>query len=89
MSAAAGIVAQGLDKLGYEYINMDDCWSAETRDANGNLQPVGPSVLLPVDDLLAVAGSAALPERTRVSGRCGARHSTRTDCVQTTSTTWG
>jgi alpha-galactosidase len=39
MSVADAIVAQGLDKLGYQYVLMDDCWSATSRDANGNLQP--------------------------------------------------
>jgi alpha-galactosidase len=31
-------VEQGLDKLGYQYVNMDDCWSATTRDSSGQLQ---------------------------------------------------
>lgn len=39
MSVADAIVSQGLDKLGYKYIVMDDCWSSKTRDANGQLQP--------------------------------------------------
>eukprot|EP00045_Choanoeca_perplexa_P006845 m.59304 g.59304 ORF g.59304 m.59304 type:complete len:410 (-) comp13816_c0_seq3:32-1261(-) len=37
-SVVDSIVSQGLDKLGYQYINMDDCWSAKTRDAQGHLQ---------------------------------------------------
>ena len=37
-SVADAIVAQGLDKLGYQYVNMDDCWSATTRDGAGQLQ---------------------------------------------------
>ncbi|CCK26948.1 secreted alpha-galactosidase [Streptomyces davaonensis JCM 4913] len=37
--AADQIVAQGLDKLGYRYVNVDDCWMARTRDAGGHLQP--------------------------------------------------
>jgi len=36
---ADAIVEQGLDKLGYKYVSLDDCWSAKTRDADGNLQP--------------------------------------------------
>ncbi len=35
---ADAIVEQGLDKLGYQYVNMDDCWSATTRDSSGQLQ---------------------------------------------------
>ena len=38
-SVATAMVAQGLDKLGYIYVNLDDCWSDTERDANGNLQP--------------------------------------------------
>lgn len=33
------MATNGMQELGYEYINMDDCWSATERDANGNLQP--------------------------------------------------
>mmetsp|Transcript_30808 Transcript_30808/g.60115 ORF Transcript_30808/g.60115 Transcript_30808/m.60115 type:complete len:394 (-) Transcript_30808:320-1501(-) len=36
-SIADAFVEQGLDKLGYSFVNMDDCWSAKTRDASGNL----------------------------------------------------
>jgi alpha-galactosidase len=28
----------GLDKLGYNYINLDDCWMQEDRDENGHIQ---------------------------------------------------
>eukprot|EP01147_Barroeca_monosierra_P006997 gene6997-7629_t len=38
-SVADSIVEQGLDKLGYRYINLDDCWSAHTRNETGHLQP--------------------------------------------------
>ncbi len=38
-AAADQLVANGLDKLGYDYVNVDDCWMAGTRDAGGNLQP--------------------------------------------------
>ena len=33
------MVSSGMTKLGYNLILFDDCWSAKTRDANGNLQP--------------------------------------------------
>ncbi|GAA1983955.1 NPCBM/NEW2 domain-containing protein [Catenulispora subtropica] len=32
------MVSLGLDKLGYDYVNIDDCWMQKDRDANGNLQ---------------------------------------------------
>jgi len=35
--AADAIVRQGLDKLGYVYVNIDDCWAAKAREANGTL----------------------------------------------------
>ncbi|XP_050416808.2 alpha-galactosidase A [Patella vulgata] len=33
------IVADGYKDAGYEYVCIDDCWLAPTRDANGRLQP--------------------------------------------------
>ena len=32
------IVSLGLDKIGYKYVNVDDCW-AKSRDADGIVQP--------------------------------------------------
>eukprot|EP00935_MAST-01C_sp_MAST-1C-sp1_P002671 g2671.t1 len=37
-SIADSIVEQGMDKLGYKYVCLDDCWSATTRNATGHLQ---------------------------------------------------
>lgn len=37
-STADAFVAKGLDKLGYKYVNVDDCW-AQSRDSNGVIQP--------------------------------------------------
>lgn len=31
------IVEKGLDKLGYNYVIIDDCWSEKVRDKNGRL----------------------------------------------------
>src|SRR5262249_9241272 len=28
-----------LQRLGYQYVNIDDCWAAPQRDSNGNLTP--------------------------------------------------
>lgn len=33
------LVADGYKAAGYEYVNIDDCWHARTRDAKGRLQP--------------------------------------------------
>ena len=35
---ADAIVSLGLNKLGYDYVNIDDCWMQQDRDASGNLQ---------------------------------------------------
>ncbi len=35
---AAAIKAAHLDELGYQYINVDDCWMSSVRDENGRLQ---------------------------------------------------
>lgn len=37
--SADKIVELGLDKLGYNYVNIDDCWMLEQRDANGHMVP--------------------------------------------------
>ncbi|GLJ35494.1 hypothetical protein SUGI_0713760 [Cryptomeria japonica] len=35
--AADALISTGLSKLGYEYVNIDDCWAEKHRDAQGNL----------------------------------------------------
>ncbi len=35
---ADAIIANNLDDVGYKYVNIDDCWMASTRDAQGRLQ---------------------------------------------------
>jgi alpha-galactosidase len=35
--AADFIVSSGLKTLGYNYVNVDDCWMASSRDSKGNL----------------------------------------------------
>ncbi|KAI0746038.1 glycoside hydrolase [Earliella scabrosa] len=40
LAAANQFVSLGLTKAGYEYINIDDCWSVRTRDAStGRIVP--------------------------------------------------
>ncbi|XP_077231051.1 alpha-galactosidase-like [Tasmannia lanceolata] len=36
---ADAMVSTGLSKLGYKYINLDDCWAELNRDSKGNLVP--------------------------------------------------
>lgn len=38
MEEADAMVSSGMKAAGYEYINLDDCWMALERDADGNLQ---------------------------------------------------
>jgi hypothetical protein len=33
------LISTGLADLGYRYMNLDDCWQANGRDANGKVQP--------------------------------------------------
>jgi alpha-galactosidase len=35
---ADAMVAEGMVDLGYNYVNLDDCWSAKERNATGHLQ---------------------------------------------------
>ncbi|WCJ29155.1 Alpha-galactosidase [Euphorbia peplus] len=39
METADAMVSSGLAKLGYNYINLDDCWAELNRDHKGNLVP--------------------------------------------------
>jgi alpha-galactosidase len=36
---AAKLVSSGMKDAGYLYVNLDDCWMAQSRDLNGNLVP--------------------------------------------------
>jgi alpha-galactosidase len=36
---ADAMVSSGMAAAGYEYVNIDDCWMAPERDADGRLQP--------------------------------------------------
>ena len=36
---ADAMVSSGMAAAGYEYVNIDDCWMAPERDAQGRLQP--------------------------------------------------
>ncbi|KAH6757115.1 Melibiase family protein [Perilla frutescens var. hirtella] len=39
VSGADALVTTGLAKLGYVYVNIDDCWSELARDSEGNMAP--------------------------------------------------
>eukprot|EP01124_Arcella_intermedia_P024789 TRINITY_DN4263_c0_g1_i1.p1 TRINITY_DN4263_c0_g1~~TRINITY_DN4263_c0_g1_i1.p1 ORF type:complete len:398 (-),score=70.60 TRINITY_DN4263_c0_g1_i1:48-1241(-) len=36
LSVAQELIDNGMSSLGYDYVNLDDCW-ADSRDANGNI----------------------------------------------------
>jgi alpha-galactosidase len=37
--SADQIVEMGLSELGYNYVNLDDCWQLVERDASGHMVP--------------------------------------------------
>jgi len=39
MEAADAMVSTGLKDLGYEYVNIDDCWALKERSADGKIVP--------------------------------------------------
>jgi hypothetical protein len=50
----------GLSKVGYEYVNSDDCWMLAQRDANGALAVIHWNPSLPVlPSTLALCGTVA------------------------------
>src|SRR6266545_2119511 len=61
LDTADALVRLGLDKLGYNYVNIDDCWMQHDRDASGNLQV--DTTRFPGTDPRLPAGSSANPLR--------------------------
>jgi alpha-galactosidase len=39
MDAADALVKTGLSNLGYNYVNIDDCWAVHHRSSDGKLIP--------------------------------------------------
>ncbi len=39
LGVADTFVSTGLKDVGYQYVNIDDCWALPSRDGNGNLVP--------------------------------------------------
>jgi alpha-galactosidase len=33
------MIDSGMHAVGFEYVNLDDCWGNTERDSNGNIQP--------------------------------------------------
>ncbi|GAB2223299.1 hypothetical protein Droror1_Dr00017439, partial [Drosera rotundifolia] len=57
--AVDAIVANALDKLGYIYVNIDDCWGEAARDVDGNFLPSKtnfPSGIKPLADYMYSKG---------------------------------
>ncbi len=59
VSVAEAMKAAALGELGYEYVNVDDCWMAAERDAEGRLQ---------ADPLTFPSGVPALREKINALG---------------------
>lgn len=65
-SVARAMIDNGMHKLGYQWINMDDCWSDTTRNATGHLQANAkqfPNGLKPVADYIHSLGLCTLTIR--------------------------
>ena len=56
---ADAMVASGMTAAGYEYVNVDDCWMAPQRDADGRLQ---------ADPVRFPSGMAALADYVHAKG---------------------
>lgn len=59
MDTADAMVATGLADAGYEYVNIDDCWAEQERDAEGRLVPDDvkfPDGIAPVADYVHSRG---------------------------------
>ncbi len=53
------IVEFGLNEIGYEYVNLDDCWHLLDRDAEGHLVPDPehfPNGMKPIGDYIHSKG---------------------------------
>lgn len=59
LDTADAFVRLGLNKLGYNNLNLDDCWMRHDRDANGDLQV--DTTRFPGTDPRLPAGSSAHP----------------------------
>ncbi|HMF43873.1 MAG TPA: glycoside hydrolase family 27 protein, partial [Polyangia bacterium] len=73
---AQAIVDSGMKDAGYQYVNIDDCWSLAARDASGNLQadPVHfPNGIAPVADFVHSLGLKLGLYGDRGTETCGHR----------------
>ena len=61
-TTADAMAAEGLVAAGYDYIQIDDCWAAQERDAAGAIVP---------DPIRFPGGMKALAVRLCVAWRCG------------------
>ena len=39
MQIADAMVTEGYRDVGYQYVTVDDCWLADTRDSHDNIRP--------------------------------------------------
>ncbi|MEV6227736.1 glycoside hydrolase family 27 protein [Saccharopolyspora shandongensis] len=59
IETADAMVASGMKDAGYQYVNIDDCWMAPERGADGRLQP---------DPVRFPAGIKAVADRVHAKG---------------------
>ena len=91
LSAARAIKDEGLDKFGYEYVVIDDCWQAEERDPETKRIPAHPTkfprgLKAVVDDIKALGLKAGIYSSAGVM-TCG-RHLGSLDYEEVDAQAW-
>jgi alpha-galactosidase len=91
---AQAMVDSGMQDAGYQYVNIDDCWSLAARDANGALQPDPthfPNGIGPVADFVHGLGLKLGLYGDRGTETCGHRAGSQDHEAQdaTTLASWG
>jgi alpha-galactosidase len=81
LANAQALVSSGLAKDGYDYVNLDDCWMAPTRAADGSLQ---------ADPTRFPDGIAALANQLHAMGlKLGVYEAAGTTTCQKLPGSWG
>jgi len=92
-AAADAMVDSGMAEVGYEYVNIDDCWMQAERDADGQFQadPQFPSGIAALADYVHERGLKLGVYSDRGSETCGHRAGSLGHEVQDAETwaSWG
>jgi alpha-galactosidase len=92
-AAADAMVSSGMAEVGYRYVNIDDCWMAEERDADGifAMDPEFPSGMKALADYVHERGLKLGIYSDRGSETCGGRMASRNNELVDAETwaSWG